>query len=138
MSQDIVSSYTSFESVLISVLALIVIAIFWWALYSFFQAIFLFIFSKWEEDKYKSAWNTIRFLVRWLIMTVILLLFFPVLMRYAGVKSYEVYEAKNIFKRVGEILQSAMDLWKDVTSSQRWNINWWFEANPDAIRDYSL
>lgn len=138
MSQDIVSSYTSFESVMVTVLALLVIAIFGGALYSFFSAIFLFIFSKGDPDKNNQAWDSIKYMMWWIILTVILLLFFPTLMKYVGVKSYEVYEAKNIFNRVGEIMQSAMDLGKDVTSSQKWWSNWGFKANPDGIKDYSL
>ncbi len=138
MSQDAVVSYTSVESVIVTILALIVIAIFVGALYSFFHAIFLFIFSKGDVEKNKSAWNGIRFMMMGVIFTVILLLFFPTLLRYMQVKSYEVYEAKNIFKRVGEIIDSAMDFGKDITNSQKGQINPGYKTNSNSVSDYSL
>lgn len=138
MSQDTIVTYTSMESVILTVLALIVMIIFIWAIYSFFHSIFLFIFSKWEEDSKKKARDWIRFMIIWVILTVILLLFFPVALRYIWVDWYEVYEAKNIFNRVSEIFEAAMDLGKDVTSSQKWWETWWFKTDPWTVTDYSL
>lgn len=138
MSQDTVASYTSIEWVILTVLAIIVIIIFAWAIYSFFHSIFLFIFSKGEEDNKKKARDGIRFMIWGVILTVILLLFFPVALKYIGVQWYEVYEAKNIFARVGQIFDSATDFGKDVTGSQKWVENWWFKTDPWTVTDYSL
>lgn len=58
-----------------------------------------------------------RFLVRGVILTIILLLFFPNLLRYMGIQSYHVFEAKNILDRAGELFQALLNFGKDLDLS---------------------
>jgi hypothetical protein len=59
----------------------------------------LFIFSNGDEEKKKSAWNSIRYMIIGVIMTIFLLTVFPVIFRQLKVSGYEVYTAKNVFER---------------------------------------
>jgi len=92
------------ENMLLTVLALIILLICGGCVYAFVHAIFLFIFSHGEEDKKKSAWNGIRYMIIGVILTIFLLTIFPVVFRQLKVSGYEVYTAKNVFERAGEIV----------------------------------
>lgn len=92
------------ENMLLTVLALIVLLICGGCVYAFVHAIFLFIFSNGEEEKKKSAWNGIRYMIIGVILTIFLLTIFPVVFRQLKVDGYEVYTAKNVFERAGEIV----------------------------------
>ena len=114
--------YTSWENVFLTILALIIIIIFWGAIYAFIYAIFLLIFSKWDENKIKKAWNSIRYAIIWIFLAVFLLFVFPIIFQKLQIPGYKVYTAKNIFKRSSTIIK---DLFKAFSKS------WSSSVSPD-------
>ena len=69
---------TSVEHFMLTLLALIVIVICGGCIYAFIHAIFLFVFSQGDEEKKKSAWNSIRYMIIGVMLTMFLLTFFPI------------------------------------------------------------
>lgn len=118
----------SIPKVILTVLALLVIIIFVGALYAFFYAIFQFIFSAGDPEKIKKAWNSIRYMILGIILTLIVLFFFPIILKKAKIPGNEYYTANNIFAQVSKITGWFVNLWKDaVTTYQNgWSIGeWW-------------
>ena len=90
--------------VILFVFALIVLAILVWCVWAFFYAIFLFIFSKWDDSKVKLAWNGIRYMIIGLFLTVMILFMAPTVLKVFSVRNYDGYAAKYIFVKVGNIV----------------------------------
>lgn len=90
--------------VILFVFALIVLVVLIWCIWAFFYAIFLFIFSRWDDSKVKSAWNGIRYMIIGLFMTVMILFMAPTVLRVFRVRNSENYSAKYIFVKVGNIV----------------------------------
>lgn len=130
------------ENIILTVLAIVVIAICIWCIYAFVRAIFLFIFSQWKEDKIKAAWNSIRYMIIGIIFTIILLFVFPLIFKRMNVKWYENYSAKNIFNRAWTIIKWASNLWDIIKESQkdmqyRGQLYYDTETNDPITPDYS-
>jgi uncharacterized BrkB/YihY/UPF0761 family membrane protein len=109
------------ENMLLTVLALLVLIICGGCVYAFVHAIFLFIFSHGDEEKKKSAWNSIRYMIIGVILTIFLLTVFPVVFRQLKVTGYEVYTARNVFERSGEIINQLFrftQIVRDTNTSQ--------------------
>ena len=96
--------------VILFVFALIVLVALVWCIWTFFYAIFLFIFSKWDDSRVKIAWNAIRYMIIWLFITVMLLFIAPTLLKIFRVPNPENYSAKFIFAKVGNIV-SCVSTW---------------------------
>lgn len=109
------STYGSYtvSDIILFILAAMVILIAAWCIFSFVRAIFFFIFSQGKDEKIKKAWNSIRYMIIWIFLTVILLFLFPLIFRWVWLENYERYSAKNIFNKAGQILNGAFQL-KDV------------------------
>lgn len=90
--------------VILFVFALIVLIVLVWCIWAFFYAVFLFIFSRWDDSKVKSAWNGIRYMIIWLFMTVMLLFMWPTILRLFRLQNAETYSAKYIFVKVWNIV----------------------------------
>ena len=105
---------SSFEQIVLTILAVVVLIIFGWSVYAFVASIFQFIFSRGEPDKIKTAWNNIRFMIIWLILTIVLLFIFPLVFRLFEVEWYQVYTAKNIFNKAGDIIVSLSSLTRNI------------------------
>ena len=90
--------------VILFVFALIVLVVLVWCIWAFFYAVFLFIFSRWDDSKVKSAWNGIRYMIIWLFMTVMLLFMWPTILRLFRMQNTDIYSAKAIFVKVGNIV----------------------------------
>ena len=90
--------------VILFVFALIVLVVLVWCIRAFFYAIFLFIFSRWDDSKVKSAWNGIRYMIIGLFLTVMILFMAPTVLRVFRVRNSEAYSAKYIFVKVGNIV----------------------------------
>ncbi|GHV22047.1 hypothetical protein FACS1894176_05700 [Bacteroidia bacterium] len=88
------------EDIILFAFAVAVLIVFAGCIYAFFRAIFLFIFSKGEDAKVKAAWNSIRYMVIGLFLTIMLLFAGPQLLRMFKVQNYEVYTAKNVFTKI--------------------------------------
>ena len=96
--------------VILLVFALIVLVVLVGCVWAFFYSVFLFVFSKWDDSKVKSAWTCIRYMIIWLFITVMLLFVAPTVLKLFRVPNYEDYSAKYIFVKVGNIV-SCVSLW---------------------------
>lgn len=96
--------WTNPADVILFVFALIVLVVLVWCIWAFFYAVFLFIFSRWDDSKVKSAWNGIRYMIIWLFMTVMLLFMWPTLLRFFRLQNADNYSAKYIFVKVWNIV----------------------------------
>ena len=96
--------------VILFVFALIVLIALVWCIWAFFYAIFLFIFSRWDDSKLKSAWKSIRNMIIGLFLTVMILFIWPMILRIFRVNNPDNYSAKYIFAKVGNIV-SCVSLW---------------------------
>ena len=89
----------------LTIIAIVVIMIFVWSIYAFLRAILLFIFSHGDTAKIKKARDAIRYMIIWLILSIVFLFIFPIIFQKAHVRWYEYYSAKNIFLRAGELVR---------------------------------
>lgn len=106
----------SIENFVLTIMALIVIALFIGAVYAFLMSIFQFIFSKWESEKIKKAWNNIRYMILWIILSFFLLFIFPFAFQRLEIPWYEIYTAKNVFDKASELIQKVL-YWESNTTS---------------------
>lgn len=107
--------------IILFVLAAMVILIAAWCIFSFVRAIFFFIFSQGKDEKIKKAWNSIRYMIIWIFLTVILLFVFPLIFKWVGLENYGKYTAKNIFNKAWDILRGAFKLKDVIKESQEMN-----------------
>ncbi len=112
---------SSIQNAILIILALVIIAISAWSIYAFIRAIFLFIFSQWKEEKIKKAWNSIRYMIMWIFLTVFLLFFFPLVFKRMWLDDYEDYSAKNIFNKAGDMIEKAFQIKDIIQKSQEEN-----------------
>lgn len=99
------STISSVENLIITILAIVVIIIFGWAIYTFLVAIFQFIFSKWDAEKVKKAWNNIRYMILGILFSIILLFIFPLVVKRLEIPWYKNYTAKNIFSKATNLFK---------------------------------
>ncbi len=117
------TAYTpsTFQNIILTVLAILIIMICGWCVYAFFRAIFLFIFSQGNDEKIKSAWSSIRYMIWGIILTIGLLFVFPLLFKWIGVEKPESYSASKIFERAGVILSKVSSVKNIIKESQNMN-----------------
>lgn len=53
-----------------------------------------------------------------IILSIVLLIFVPVILKWMKVPQYDVYKAKNIFSRAGELTTKLFDLGDFIKESQ--------------------
>lgn len=92
------------EKFMLSILAIMIIIIFAGCIYALFFAIYQFVFSGWDAEKIKSAWNSIRYMIIGVVLTFIFLFLFPLIFKKLKVQGYEMYTAQNIFLTAGNII----------------------------------
>lgn len=107
-----------FEELVLYLLGGMVLVIFAGCIYSFFRAIFFFIFSKGDDKQIKAAWDSIRYMILGLFFTVMLIFMSPTLLKFMNVQWAERYEARSIFTYMGKILSWIAKLWNVITESQ--------------------
>jgi len=150
---DAISQNTSFENIILTVFALIIIAIVIGCIYTFVRAIFLFVFSSSKEENKKKWWNSIRFMIIGIIFTIVLLFLLPFLFKIMSVPGYQKYTPQNFFGKAWDLINGAFKLWNFIQESQKENEfrgNLYYDTNPsntidttspsttDANPDYSL
>ncbi len=115
---------TSIQEFVLIVMAVVVIVLFLWAIYAFLVSIFQFIFSRWESEKIKKAWNNIRYMILWIILSLFLLFVFPMILQFLEIQWYEEYTAQNIFDKASELIERIISR-EDVPSTTRgtWSPN---------------
>ena len=105
------------DSLVLTILALLVLIIFFGSIYAFFRAIWLFIFSAGDAEKIKQAWNSIRFMIVGIIMTLAFLFIFPVIFKRMAVPGYEQYTAENIFRQATLIMRSIFSFGREAADT---------------------
>lgn len=114
----------SIANMILTILSLLVILIFIGSIYAFFYAIITFIFSAGDPDKIKKAWNSIRYMILGIVMTLTVLFLFPLILKKVKIPGYEYYTANNIFSQVSAITWGLLNLWKEAADQyQQWTIN---------------
>lgn len=111
----------SIQNVILIILAVVIIAVSIWSIYAFIRSIILFIFSQWQEEKIKKAWNSIRYMIMWIFLTVFMLFLFPLVFKRMGLENYEEYSAKNIFNKAWELLEKTLQIQDIIKESQKEN-----------------
>ena len=112
--------FDSVEWLVLTLISLLLIVIFWGAIYWFFKSIYVFIFSWAEDDKRKEARNGIRYMILGIFFTLMFLFIFPVIFRKFGVPNHEKYTAQNILQHTSKLLGSILNFWKEVATSGNW------------------
>ena len=102
---------SSFEEVVLYILAWIVLIICLGCIYAFFRAIILFVFSNWKNEKIQAAWSSIRYMILWMFFTILFLFAAPGLLKFMDVRGAEQYTAKNVFSYMWKILSKASLMW---------------------------
>lgn len=113
-----VYSNADFQNVILTVLALVVILVIVWCIYTFIRAIILFVFAHNKEENKKKWRNSIRFMIIGVFLTVLLLFLIPTVLRWMRVPEYDVYTPSNIFSRAGELVNWLFDLGNVIKQSQ--------------------
>jgi len=130
------------SEIILFVLAIMVILIAAWCIFAFVRAIFFFIFSQGKEEKIKKAWNSIRYMIIGIFLTIILLYLFPRIFRLVWLENYEKYNAKSIFNKAWTILSNVFELKNVIKESQEldmYNSQLYNQPNtPQIIEDYTL
>lgn len=107
-----------FQNVILTVLALVVILVIGWCIYTFIRAIIMFVFSHSKEENKKKWRNSIRFMIIGVILTIFLLVMVPVVLRLMKVPKYDLYTPINVFGRAGELVNGLFNLGNIVKQSQ--------------------
>ena len=123
--------YSSIEDIILTALAILVILILAWTIYSIIRAIIQFVFSNGDWEKIKKARNGIRYTIIGMIITVLLLFFFPILFAKIWSQNSKAYSASAILERAMWLGRRILSTWSDVTSSP-WTLDWWssYSENP--------
>lgn len=140
---NVVASDSTVQNAILIILALVVIVICAWCIYAFIRAIFFFIFSQWKDEKIKKAWNSIRYMIMWIFLTIMFLLIFPFIFKKVWLDHAEVYTAKNIFSKAWELIKGAFQLKDVIRESQEQNqyrdqLYYDIDANTNDYDDYTL
>ncbi len=91
--------YSSIEDIILTILAVLVILILIGTIYSIIRAIIQFVFSNGDGEKIKKARNGIRYTIIWMIITVLLLFFFPIIFQKIWSQDGRAYNASSILER---------------------------------------
>ena len=78
-----------FQEVVLYGLGGLVLVICWGCIYAFFRAIFFFIFSKGDEKQIKAAWDSIRYMILGMFLTVMLIFVSPSLLKFMHLQGAE-------------------------------------------------
>ena len=116
------------SNVILSILAIMVLLVFGGVIYAIVYAIFMFVFSGWNEEKIKKAWNSIRYAVLGFILTLIILFWIPGFLRAIKVPGYQYYTSANIFKTAKIWLNKVIDVFNHTSTP----------ISPSVDGDYSL
>ncbi len=112
-------SNANFQNVILTVLALVVLVVIAWCIYTFIRAIIMFVFSHSKEENKKKWRNSIRFMIIWVILTILLLFLVPLVLRLMKVPKYDVYTPVNVFGRAGELVNGLFGLGNVIKQSQQ-------------------
>ena len=109
----------NFQNFILTVLALVVLLVIVWCIYTFIRAIIMFVFSHSKEENKKKWRNSIRFMIIGVILTIVLLFLVPLVLRLMKVPKYDIYTPVNVFGRAGELVNSLFGLGNVIKQSQK-------------------
>lgn len=122
-----------FQNIILTVLALVVILVMIWCIYTFIRAIIMFVFSHNKEENKKKWWNSIRFMIVGVILTIFLLFLVPLALRLMNVPKYDVYTPVNVFGRAGDLINWLFNLGNVIKESQQNSeLKWQFYQNTNS------
>lgn len=127
--------------VILLIFALIVLLVLLWCIWAFFYAIFLFIFSKWDDAKVKSAWNSIRYMIIWLFLTVMLIFLAPTVLKMFNIDKKWQYSFGDVFNKATWVVTCvATGVWEVVKIAPNgWFWSSWFVESSESLEgDYYL
>lgn len=117
------------DHLILILLAIVVLIIFGGSIYAFLYAIFLFVFSAGDAEKIKQAWNSIRYMILGIVMTIFLLFIFPVIFKRVGLSSADKFTAQSIFNMSIQLVEYVFTFWKEsIKTYQEWwsiGLPWW-------------
>ena len=131
--------------IILFILAVLVLIVFCGCIWAFFYAIFLFIFSKWDDAKVKSAWNSIRYMIIGIFLTVMLLFAGPLLLRFFWGSQGYWYSLGGLFTKMRNVWTCMITWVSSVitdypnnnpfwdTSDPFWNYRWSTTSNEITI-----
>ncbi len=97
--------YVNIANLLLNIIAILVIIIFGGSLYSFLYGIFLLIFSKGSEENLKKAFNSFRFALLGILLTLFLLFIFPFVLQKLGIPQSDQFTADKVFQKASYIIR---------------------------------
>ncbi len=127
----------TFNSIMTTILAVILLIVFLWAIYSFIRVIGIFVFSHWDKEKVKKAYTSIRFMILWVLLSLLLIFVFPLVFKRLHVKDAEDYNVKNIFNRMWEIIKTVWWMGTYIKNFQSDMWIWTKQTSPSSSQ-YSL
>ena len=98
------------SNLILNVFGIMVLLVFIWVIYAIVYAVFMFIFSWWNEEKIKKAWNSIRYAVLGFILTLLILFAVPWVLKLLKVPGYNYYTTENIFKNAKSWLNKVVEV----------------------------
>ena len=108
---------TSMEEVVITICAIVVIVVVIGSFFSFLVSLYLLLFSKWDKTKENKAKNGIRYMIIWVVFSVVFLVLLPFVLKTIGVELKD-YSAKAIFSKAGSLIQSSFQIGTAVKNGQ--------------------
>ena len=108
---------TTMEDVILTICAILVIIIMAAALVSFVYAVYFFLFSQGKEDKKTKGRNAIRYMIIWVVLTVLFLGILPFALKGVGVE-LKNYSTQSIFARVGDVIKTTFKVGNAFKDSQ--------------------
>lgn len=126
-----------FQNVILTVLALVVILVIVWCVYTFIRAIIMFVFSNNKEENKKKWRNSIRFMIIGVVLTIALLFLVPVVLGWMKVPESSTYTPANVFSRAWELVKSVFNLGNFIKQSQE-NSEYRWELYENIDSDTSL
>ena len=121
--------YSSIEDIILTALAILVILILAGTIYSIIRAIIQFVFSNGDGEKIKKARNGIRYTIIGMIITVLLLFFFPILFAKIGSQNANAYSASAILERAMWLGRKILNTWTDVSTTNPWTLDGWSSSS---------
>lgn len=127
MPESFNNAFTTTADVVLFAMACTVLVVFAGCIYAFFYAIYLFIFSKWDDKKKKQAFDSIRYMVIGLFLTIMLLFIWPQALRLFKIQDYQQYTAKNVFTKIWVVITGLWEVIWIVTKDYPWTI--WIDSS---------
>lgn len=116
----VAASTDSIQNLILTILAVVIIIVAVWSIYAFIRAVFIYFPN--EKRRKSKAWNSIRYMIMGIFLSVFILFMFPLVFKRVWVDNHEEYSAKNIFNKAWTIINKTFKL-KDIVKESQKRIN---------------